>query len=81
MENRLFGTEIIRNSAQDAVYAVGNEFLNITGIGRVPDKTAKNLADRTAETIDAARDRMTNTGFGAAGLMLVLAGAILISSE
>ena len=39
------------------------------------------LGTRASETLDAARNNMTNTGFGAAGLMLVLAGAILISSE
>ena len=42
---------------------------------------AAETLDAASETLDAARDRMTNTGFGAAGLMLVLAGALLISSE
>ena len=91
IETRLFGTEIIRSTVQDAVYAVGNEFVGITGVRRVPERVqevatvfatrAAETLDVASETLDAARDRMTNTGFGAAGLMLVLAGAILISSE
>ena len=91
IETRLFGTEIIRNTAIDTVYGVGNTFIDITGARRVPQRVgelatllgtrATETLDAASETLDAARDRMTNTGFGAAGLMLVLAGAILISSE
>ena len=91
IETRLFGTEIIRSTVQDAVYAVGNEFVDITGVRRVPERVqevatvfatrAAETLDAASETLDAARNQMTSTGFGAAGLMLVLAGAILISSE
>jgi hypothetical protein len=90
IENRLFGTQIIRNAAIDTGYAVGNTFIDITGLRRVPQRIgelATQGADRAAETaaraakvIADAQNNMTNTGVGAAGLVLVLAGAALMIS-
>ena len=87
-ENSLFGTDIIRNTVQDTAYAGWNEFVDITGARRVPEKIediTKNLGDRTAETISDIRNQMNNMstttkGFGAAGL-IVLAGVVLIAAD
>ena len=73
-ENRLFGTDIIRNTVQDAAIEGWNEFIDISGARRVPEKIedlrknvnsrledlTKNVGDRTSETVENIRNQMNN---------------------
>ncbi len=73
-ENRLFGTDIIRNTVQDAAIEGWNEFIDISGVGRVPKKIedlrknvnsrledlTKNVGDRTSETVENIRNQKNN---------------------
>jgi hypothetical protein len=88
MENKFFGTDIIRNTVQDTAHEVVNEFIDITGVRRVPDKIAdiaKDLNNRTAETIETIRNQITTmstittSGIGVA--VIVLAGVVMISAD